>query len=35
VTKPWVEKALKGEATTPQALQGSKADFEAALKRGG
>ena len=34
-TKPWVEKALKGEATTQQALQGAKADFEAALKRGG
>lgn len=33
VTKPWVEKVLKGEATSQEALQGSKADFEAALKR--
>jgi ABC-type glycerol-3-phosphate transport system substrate-binding protein len=34
VTKPWVEKVLKGEATSQQALQGAKADFDAALKRG-
>jgi len=33
--KPWVEKVVKGEATSKEALQGSKNDFDAALKRGG